>query len=149
MDSAKIPIIKLYGNLVVPIQVALSDQLVARLKDDVSNEIEASSPWGLVIDVSGVDIMDSYITRTIRDIALIARLMGVRTVLSGMAPMIAMTLVEMGMELAGVATELNLELALERLRIEREETGIAAGARQAERSEGRVERATGDGEARK
>jgi rsbT antagonist protein RsbS len=99
------------------------------LKDDVAREIEASGPWGLVIDVSGVDIMDSYITRTIRDIALIARLMGVRTVLSGMAPMIAMTLVEMGMELAGVATELNLELALERLRSTREEAELGTDAR--------------------
>jgi rsbT antagonist protein RsbS len=128
MDSAKIPIITLYGNLVVPIQVALSDRLVARLKDDISAAIEACAPWGLVIDVSGVDIMDSYITRTIRDIALIARLMGVRTVLSGMAPMIAMTLVEMGMELEGVATELNLELALERLRRERGDAGLAMDA---------------------
>jgi rsbT antagonist protein RsbS len=124
MESAKIPIIKLYGNLVVPIQVALSDRLVARLKDDVSREIETSSPFGLVMDVSGVDIMDSYITRTIRDIALIARLMGVKTVLSGMAPMIAMTLVEMGMELEGVATELNLESALERLGRIRREAGF-------------------------
>jgi rsbT antagonist protein RsbS len=149
MDDGKIPIIKLYGNLVVPIQVALSDRLVARLKDDVSNEIEARAPWGLVIDVSGVDIMDSYITRTIRDIALIARLMGVRTVLSGMAPMIAMTLVEMGMELAGVATELNLELALERLRRERTEAGPTASVRLAEQLGASAEGDTGHGGPRK
>lgn len=149
MDDGKIPIIKLYGNLVVPIQVALSDRLVARLKDDVSNEIEASAPWGLVIDVSGVDIMDSYITRTIRDIALIARLMGVRTVLSGMAPMIAMTLVEMGMELAGVATELNLELALDRLRRERDEAGHDAASPLVEQLGAPAESVTGDGRPRR
>jgi rsbT antagonist protein RsbS len=68
-----------------------------------------------VIDVSGIDVMDSYISRTIRDISIIARLMGVRTVISGMDAMIAMTLVEMGMDLSGVNTELNLESALDLL----------------------------------
>jgi len=113
MESAKIPIIKLYDSLVVSIQVALSDPVIARLKDDITEEIQRTGARGLVIDVSGIDVMDSYISRAIRDIGIIARLMGVRTVISGMDPMIAMTLVEMGMDLKGVHTELNLESALE------------------------------------
>jgi rsbT antagonist protein RsbS len=111
----KIPIIKLHGNLIVSIQIALSDQLVMQLRDDITAEIERTSARGLVIDVSGIDVMDSYISRAIRDISLIARLMGVRTVISGMDAMIAMTLVEMGMDLKGVHTELNLEAALDLL----------------------------------
>ncbi len=112
---SKIPIIKLHGNLIVSIQIALSDELVMQLRDDITAEIERTAARGLVIDVSGIDVMDSYISRAIRDISLIARLMGVRTVISGMDPMIAMTLVEMGMDLKGVSTELNLENALDLL----------------------------------
>ena len=114
-EIAKIPIIKLYDNLIVSIQVALSDLVIALLKDDFTSEIERTKARGLVIDVSGIDVMDSYISRAIRDIGLIARLMGVQTVISGMDPMIAMTLVEMGMDLKGVATELDLESALDLL----------------------------------
>jgi len=112
---SKIPIIKLHDNLIVSIQIALSDELVMQLRDDITTEIERTASRGLVIDVSGIDVMDSYISRAIRDISLIARLMGVRTVISGMDPMIAMTLVEMGMDLKGVSTGLNLESALDLL----------------------------------
>jgi len=114
-ESTKIPIIKLYDNLIVSIQIALSDPVVARLKDDITDTIERTKATGLIIDVSGIDIMDSYISRAIRDIGLIAKLMGVQTVISGMDSMIAMTLVEMGMDLKGVDTVLNLESALELL----------------------------------
>jgi rsbT antagonist protein RsbS len=112
-DIARIPIIKLYDNLIVSIQVSLSDQLVIQLKEDVTDEIERTGARGLVVDVSGIDVMDSYISRAIRDIGLMAQLMGVHTVISGMDPMIAMTLVEMGLDLKGVYSALNLESALE------------------------------------
>lgn len=114
-SSFRIPIIKLYSNLIVSIQVALSDRLVMQLKDDVANRIEKTGVDGLVIDVSGVDIMDSYISRAICDIAVIAKLMGVQTIICGMDPTIAITLVEMGLELKGVVTALNLEMAIEKL----------------------------------
>ncbi len=84
-----------------------------RLKEDVSGEIERTRPRGLIIDISGIDLMDSYISRAIRDICLIASIMGVKTVLSGMDKMIAITLVEMGMDMMSVRTALNLEEALE------------------------------------
>ena len=114
-DIVRIPIIKLHGNLIVSIQVALSDQLVARLKDDITLEIDRTGANGLIIDLSGIDVMDSYISRSIRDIGLIAQLMGVKTVISGIDPMIAMTLVEMGLDLTGVQSTLNLEAAVELL----------------------------------
>jgi rsbT antagonist protein RsbS len=114
-SQARIPIIRLYGNLIVSIQVALSDHLVQQLKQDITDAIERSDARGLIVDVSGIDIMDSYISRTIRDIGLIARLMGVRTVICGMNPMIAMTLVEMGLDLRGVQAALDLEDAIDLL----------------------------------
>jgi len=113
--GARIPIIKLHRNLIVSIQTSLMDHMVLQLKDDVTEKIQAWDAQGLVIDVSGVDAMDSYLTRSIRDIALIARLMGVETVISGLDPMISITLVEMGMELADVTTKLNLEDAIQHL----------------------------------
>lgn len=117
----RIPIIKLYDALIVSIQVALSDELVVQLKDDVTATIEKTGAAGLIIDLSGIDIMDSYISRAIRDIGLTARLMGAKTVISGMDPMIALALVEMDMDLSGVETALNLETALEALQSERPE----------------------------
>jgi rsbT antagonist protein RsbS len=128
-DTIRIPIIKLRDVLIVSIQVSLSDAVVMQLKDDITNKIEHSQARGLVIDVSGIDIMDSYISRTIRDIGLVARLMGVRTVISGLDPMIAMTLVEMGLELKGVQTALDLESALELLHLRLDDASPGGGRR--------------------
>ncbi len=114
-DIARIPIIKLYGNLIVSIQVSLSDQLVVRLKDDITTEIVRHEVRGLIVDVSGIDVMDSYISRALRDVSLIARLMGVNTVISGMHPVIAVTLVEMGLDLEGMFAAMDLEAALDHL----------------------------------
>lgn len=110
-----IPLINLYGNLIVSIQVSLSDPLVARLVADVTRAIETTTVTGLIIDVSGVDVMDSYITRCVRDLAMTARLMGTETVICGMRPVVVMTMVEMGLDLQGVSSALNLERALESL----------------------------------
>jgi rsbT antagonist protein RsbS len=130
-EEARIPIIRLYDMLVVSIQVVLSDDLVGQLKEDITAAIEKRRAHGLVIDVSGIDIMDSYISRAIRDIGLIARLMGVDAVICGIAPAVAITLVEMDMDLQGVHAELNLESALEwlqRLGSEKEEATSATDA---------------------
>jgi len=112
-EVARIPIIELYDNLIVSVQVSLSDRLVLQLKDDITSAIERTGASGLVIDLLGIDMMDSYISKALRDIGLIAKLMGVRTVISGVAPMIAMTLTEMGLDLRGVNSALSLEAALE------------------------------------
>jgi rsbT antagonist protein RsbS len=115
MASARIPIISLHRNLIVPVQGSLGDDVVAQLQEDVTRRIEQNDASGLVIDLSGVDLLDSYMTRGIRDLALTARLMGVHTVVSGLSPAIAITLVEMGLEIPGIETALNLDRAVELL----------------------------------
>jgi rsbT antagonist protein RsbS len=121
-ESTHIPIIKLFDTLIVSIQVALSDRIIMQLKDDIGEAIQRYGPRGLIIDVSGVDIMDSYISRAIRDIGLMSHLMGVRAVICGLDPDIAMTLVEMGMDLEGVETFLHMEAAFEAVHRESEDT---------------------------
>jgi rsbT antagonist protein RsbS len=128
-NVTRIPIIRLYGNLIVSIQVSLSDKLVNQLKDDITEAVERSDAQGLIVDVSGVDVMDSYISRALRDIGVIVRLMGVSTVISGMHPIIAMTLVQMGLDLKGMRSALNLESAIDMLaESRREETALALAA---------------------
>lgn len=123
-ETTKIPIIKLYDNLIVSIQVDLSDDVVLQLKEDIVNTIIHTEATGLVLDVSGIDLMDSFITRAINDIGKAARLMGVESVVAGLSPMIAMTLVEMGMHFEGVKPVLNLEAALEHLARKAEHRGL-------------------------
>jgi rsbT antagonist protein RsbS len=111
----RIPVIKLYSHLIVPIQGLLGDGVMEELSEQVSKRIVTDGVTGLIIDVSAVDVMDSYVTRVVRDLALTARLMGVDTVVSGMQANVAITIIEMGLEIPGVATTLNLERALEHL----------------------------------
>lgn len=114
-NRTAIPIIRLRKSLLVSIQVELSDRLIDQLKDDVSQAIRGNDVHGLVVEVSGVDVFDSYIARSIRDLAQIAHLLGVNTVVAGLDPAMAMTLVEMGMYMSGVHTALDLDGALDRL----------------------------------
>lgn len=123
--TVRIPIIRLYDNLIVSIQFALSDRVVSELKQDVTREIELKGANGLVLDVSGVDLMDSYLTRAVHDLAVIGRWMGVKTVVCGLQPSVAVTLVDMGMDLRGVSTVLNLEKAIAVLRTEHEGQALA------------------------
>ncbi len=111
----RIPVIKLYSHLIVPIQGLLGDGVMEELSEQVSRRIVTDGVTGLIIDVSAVDVMDSYVTRVVRDLALTARLMGVDTVVSGMQANVAITIIEMGLEIPGVTTTLNLERALEHL----------------------------------
>lgn len=114
-STIRIPVIKLYSHLIVPIQGLLGDGVMEELSEQVSSRIVTDGVTGLIIDVSAVDVMDSYVTRVVRDLALTARLMGVDTVVSGMQANVAITIIEMGLEIPGVATTLNLERALEHL----------------------------------
>jgi rsbT antagonist protein RsbS len=125
--DVRIPIIDLYSNLVVPIQGAIDDDAMARLQEDVTQRIQSDGAKGLVIDVSGIEFLDSFMTKNLRDLALTARLMGVSAVVSGLRPAVAMTLVEMGLEIPGVKTTLNLERALEALFAAQEEQARALG----------------------
>jgi rsbT antagonist protein RsbS len=115
VSVTRIPIISLYGNLIVPIQGAIGDKSMDLLSDDVARAIDSDTARGLVIDVSGIAMMDSFVTRNIRDLALTARLMGIPAILSGLQPAVAITLIEMGLDIHGLETTLNLERALERL----------------------------------
>ncbi|AUX22776.1 sulfate transporter [Sorangium cellulosum] len=115
MQAGRVPIVGLFGNLIVSVQGGLTDGQVEQLRDDVTGSIESRSPRGLIVDLSGVEILDSYLTRAIRDIALTARLMGVRTAVCGLRPAVAIALVEMDLEIPGVVTALNLERAVEML----------------------------------
>ena len=114
-ESHHIPLIRLFGNLIVSIQVALSDDTIERLTGQVTDAIERTQVSGLILDFSGADVMDSHITRRVRDLAVTAGLMGVRTVVCGLRASIVVTLVEMGLGIPGVRTALNLERALELL----------------------------------
>ncbi len=127
MQDARIPIIGLYANLIVPIQGAIADDVMVQLQEDVTRRIEGGRVRGLVIDVSGIEILDSYLTRNLRDLALTARLMGVSAVVSGLRPAVAITLIEMGLEIPGVHTTLNLERALEVLQEAQEDEARALG----------------------
>jgi rsbT antagonist protein RsbS len=110
-----IPIIQIRDLLLVSIQVELTDRLVGELKEGVAREIRRRNATGLIIEISGVETFDSYIARSIRDVAQIAKLMGVSTVIAGFDAPTATTLVEMGMAMTGVATALSLDSALELL----------------------------------
>ena len=118
----RIPIIRLYGNLIVPVQGGLSDDNVRQLKSDVSVAVARSGARGLVIDMSGADVMDSYLTGVIHSPSQTVELMGVRTVLCGLSPGIVLTLIEMDMDLGRVSTALNLEAAIELMQEQRART---------------------------
>jgi len=110
----RIPVISLHGTLIVSLQVALSDVLLEQLKADVGAGLERGAR-GLAVDLSGVDLLDSYLSRAMRDLALLAGVMGVPTVICGMDPTTAVTLVEMGLDLSELRTALDLEAALDDL----------------------------------
>ena len=118
-----IPIIRLRRTLIVSIQIELRDDLVVELKDELAREMQRQDVDGLIIEVSGVDIIDTYIARSIRDIGQVARLMGVRTVLAGLDPGMATTLVDIGMVLHGVSTALNREAAMDSFAQGRDDRG--------------------------
>src|SRR5512143_1121503 len=128
MDGPRIPVIHLAGKLLVSIQVEMTDRLLARIKEDVANAIDRGGASGLVIDVAGIEMMDSFISRSICDIALIAKLMGVPTVLCGIRPAVAITLSEMGIDLRGVPSALNVDDAVALCAEEIEQEPLAAFA---------------------
>jgi rsbT antagonist protein RsbS len=109
-----VPVLALGDVLLVTLQGELHDGAAEQLQHDISQRI-ASSPTpvnGVVIDISGVEIVDSFLGRVLAEIAASARLLAARTVLAGMRPAVAITLVEMGLTLPGLGTALNVEKAL-------------------------------------
>src|SRR5438105_10036966 len=112
----RIPIIKMAEFLLVSIQVDMHDKLALTLQDDLTNQIVKSRARGVLIDISSLDIVDSFIGRMLANIAAMARVLDARTVVVGMQPSVAITLVELGLSLKGVHTALNVEKGMEFLR---------------------------------
>ncbi|MEU2424991.1 STAS domain-containing protein [Streptomyces sp. NPDC007851] len=113
--AAAVPVLTLGNILLVTLQGDLHDGMAEQLQQDITERIAHSAADGLVIDVSGVDIVDSFLGRVIAEIAASARLMAARTVLCGMRPAVAITLVELGLTLPGLETVLDAARALELL----------------------------------
>jgi rsbT antagonist protein RsbS len=111
----RIPILKLGDCLLVSIQLDMHDQLAMQLQDDLTNRIAETSAHGVLIDISGLDMVDSFIGRVLGNIASMSRVLDARTVVVGMRPAVAITLVELGMSLPGVQTALNVEKGMELL----------------------------------
>ena len=105
----RIPILIMGEFLLVTIQVDMHDQLAVTLQDDLTQQIVKHRAHGVLIEISSLEIVDSFIGRMIGNIAAMARMLDAETVLVGMKPAVAITLVELGMSLAGVRTALNVE----------------------------------------
>ena len=105
----RIPILKMGDCLLVTIQVDMHDRLATTLQDDLTERIVATRARGVVIDISALEIVDSFIGRMLGNIAAMSRVLDARTVVVGMQPAVAMTLVELGLSLPGVSTALNVE----------------------------------------
>ena len=105
----RIPILKMGDFLLVTIQVDLYDQLAENLESDLINTIKKYSSKGVLIDISAVSIIDSFMGRILGNIAIMSKIMDAQTVVVGMQPAVAITLVELGLPLNGVISALNVE----------------------------------------
>jgi rsbT antagonist protein RsbS len=108
-DHSRIPILKLGHLLLVTIQVDLHDRMAQGLADDLTRRIVDTGARGVLIDISGLELVDSFIGRMLADIAAMARVLDAETVVVGMRPAVAITLVELGLSLPGVRTALTVE----------------------------------------
>ncbi|KAB8137951.1 STAS domain-containing protein [Gracilibacillus oryzae] len=117
----RIPILKLHNYLLVSIQIDLDDQSAIEFQEDLLNKIHKSGSTGVVIDLTSVDIIDSFIAKVLGDVVSMSDLMGAKVVLTGIQPAVAMTLIELGIHMQQVSTALDLEQGLIKLRQELEE----------------------------
>lgn len=107
--SVRIPILKLKDYLLVSIQVELDDKTVLTFQEDLLNKIKDTGAKGVVIDLTPVDMIDSFIAKVLGDVIVMTGLMGARTVLTGIQPAVAITLIELGITMENVQTALDLE----------------------------------------
>ena len=128
----RIPILRMGEFLVVTIQVDMHDRLVTTLQDDLTTRIVETGAHGVLIDISSLDMVDSFIGRMLGNIAAMSRILDAETVVVGMQPAVAITLVELGLSLEGVRTALDVEKGMDLLR-------AAVGRRLKEGGDGRDE----------
>lgn len=112
----RIPILKVGDCLLVTIQVDMHDELAMSLQEDLTAQIAKHAARGVLIDISSLEIVDSFIGRMLANIAAMSRVLDAQTVLTGMQPAVAITLVELGMSLPGIRTALNVERGMELLK---------------------------------
>ena len=112
----RIPILKMGRFLLVTIQVDMHDQLALALQDDLTSQIARTGARGVLIDISSLEIVDSFIGRVLANIASMSRILDAETVVVGMQPAVAITLVELGLSLPGVRTALDVEKGMRLLR---------------------------------
>jgi rsbT antagonist protein RsbS len=123
----RIPILKMGRFLLVTIQVDMHDELAMTLQEDLTGRIVSDRAQGVLIDISSLEIVDSFIGRMIGNIAGMARMLDAETVLVGMRPAVAITLVELGMSLPGVRTALNVDKGMAMLQVAQEEKDRFSG----------------------
>ncbi|WP_263622205.1 STAS domain-containing protein [Halobacillus litoralis] len=117
----RIPILKLHNYLLISIQIDLDDQTAIQFQEDLLSKIHENGASGVVIDLTSVDIIDSFIAKVLGDVVTMSDLMGAKVVLTGIQPAVAMTLIDLGIHLQDVPTALDLEQGLIKLRQELEE----------------------------
>jgi rsbT antagonist protein RsbS len=108
----RVPILKIGEVLLVSIQVDLEDQMAVQLQEDIAERVVATGAHGVIIDITALDIVDSFVGRMLSTIAAISRVLDADTVVVGMRPAVAITLVELGLSLDGVRTALDVERAM-------------------------------------
>lgn len=113
----RIPILKIGRALLVTIQVDMHDRLAMALEEDLTTKIVATGARGVLIDISALEVVDSFIGRMLDNIAGVSRILDADTVLVGMQPAVAITLVELGLTLSGVKTALNVERGMKLIRV--------------------------------
>ena len=124
----RIAILKMGEYLLVTIQVDMHDRLAMTLQDDLTTKIVSTRAKGVLIDISALEMVDSFIGRMLGDIAAISRILDAETVVVGMRPAVAITLVELGLSLSGVRTALNVERGMDVLRARIKERREDAGS---------------------
>jgi rsbT antagonist protein RsbS len=119
-----VPVLKQGDVLIASIQAALSDRDLVELRDELANRVGGQRARGVIIDVTALDVLDSFASRTIRGIAYTAKLRGAETVVAGIQPDVAFAMVQLGLSLEGIATALDLDEGLAYLRARGEARGV-------------------------
>lgn len=115
MKLLRIPILKLHNYLLISIQTEIDDRTAIQFQEDLLNKIHKTGASGVVIDLTSVEIIDSFIAKVLGDVVTMSDLMGAKVVLTGIQPAVAMTLIDLGIHMRNVPTALDLEQGLMKL----------------------------------